>query len=38
MNGYGFLLGSSVGKKILLVLTGLCLIGFPATGFMLDDR
>ena len=28
MNGYRFLLGSSVGKKILMALTGLCLIAF----------
>ena len=28
MNWYIFLLGSSVGKKILMAVTGLCLIGF----------
>jgi succinate dehydrogenase / fumarate reductase cytochrome b subunit len=28
MNWYLFLLGSSVGKKILMAVTGLCLIGF----------
>lgn len=30
MNWYMFLLGSSVGKKILMAVTGLCLIGFLA--------
>jgi succinate dehydrogenase / fumarate reductase cytochrome b subunit len=28
MNGFGFLLGSSVGKKILMAATGLCMLGF----------
>ncbi|MGD1975314.1 MAG: succinate dehydrogenase cytochrome b subunit, partial [Desulfobacterales bacterium] len=30
MNWYLFILGSSVGKKILMAITGLCLIGFLA--------
>jgi len=30
MNGYAFLLGSSIGKKMLMAVTGLCLIGFLA--------
>lgn len=28
MNGFGFLLGSSVGKKMLMAVTGLCMLGF----------
>jgi succinate dehydrogenase / fumarate reductase cytochrome b subunit len=34
MNWYMFLLGSSVGKKILMALTGLCMIGFLATHLL----
>ncbi|MEE4263422.1 MAG: succinate dehydrogenase cytochrome b subunit [Desulfobacteraceae bacterium] len=34
MNWYLFLLGSSVGKKILMALTGLCLIGFLAVHLL----
>ncbi len=34
MNWYMFLLGSSVGKKILMALTGLCLIGFLAVHLL----
>lgn len=34
MNGYRFLLGSSVGKKILMAVTGLCLIGFLAVHLL----
>jgi succinate dehydrogenase / fumarate reductase cytochrome b subunit len=34
MNGYRFLLGSSVGKKILMAATGLCLIGFLAVHLL----
>ncbi len=34
MNWYIFLLGSSVGKKILMAVTGLCLIGFLAVHLL----
>ena len=34
MNWYMFLLGSSVGKKILMAVTGLCLIGFLAVHLL----
>jgi len=34
MNWYLFLLGSSVGKKILMAVTGLCLIGFLAVHLL----
>ncbi|UCG06579.1 MAG: succinate dehydrogenase cytochrome b subunit [Desulfobacterales bacterium] len=34
MNWYMFLLGSSVGKKMLMALTGLCLIGFLAVHLL----
>jgi succinate dehydrogenase / fumarate reductase cytochrome b subunit len=34
MNWYLFILGSSVGKKILMAVTGLCLIGFLAVHLL----
>ena len=34
MNWYLFLLGSSVGKKMLMAVTGLCLIGFLAVHLL----
>jgi succinate dehydrogenase / fumarate reductase cytochrome b subunit len=34
MNWYLFILGSSVGKKILMAATGLCLIGFLAVHLL----
>ena len=34
MNWYLFILGSSVGKKILMAFTGLCLIGFLAVHLL----
>ncbi len=34
MNWYMFLLGSSVGKKMLMAVTGLCLIGFLAVHLL----
>ena len=34
MNGYMFLLGSSVGKKILMAVTGLCMVGFLAVHLL----
>lgn len=34
MNCYLFILGSSVGKKILMAVTGLCLIGFLAVHLL----
>ena len=34
MNWYMFLLGSSVGKKILMAVTGLCMIGFLAVHLL----
>ena len=34
MNWYLFLLGSSVGKKILMAVTGLCMIGFLAVHLL----
>jgi succinate dehydrogenase / fumarate reductase cytochrome b subunit len=34
MNWYLFLLGSSVGKKMLMAVTGLCLIGFLAAHLL----
>lgn len=34
MNWYLFILGSSVGKKLLMAMTGLCLIGFLAVHLL----
>ena len=34
MNWYFFILGSSVGKKIMMAGTGLCLIGFLAVHLL----
>jgi succinate dehydrogenase / fumarate reductase cytochrome b subunit len=34
MNWYLFILGSSVGKKIMMAVTGLCLIGFLAVHLL----
>ena len=34
MNWYLFILGSSVGKKILMAVTGLCMIGFLAVHLL----
>jgi succinate dehydrogenase / fumarate reductase cytochrome b subunit len=34
MNWYLFIIGSSVGKKILMAVTGLCLIGFLAVHLL----
>ena len=34
MNWYFFILGSSVGKKIMMAVTGLCLIGFLAVHLL----
>ncbi len=34
MNWYKFLIGSSVGKKMLMAMTGLCLIGFLAVHLL----
>ena len=34
MNWYLFIIGSSVGKKMLMALTGLCLIGFLAVHLL----
>ena len=34
MNWYLFILGSSVGKKILMAITGLCMIGFLAVHLL----
>ena len=34
MNWYIFLLGSSVGKKILMAVTGLCMLGFLAVHLL----
>ena len=34
MNYFRFLIGSSVGKKMLMAVTGLCLIGFLAVHLL----